>query len=170
MSTTLPAVVLLCDEPPVPSKEGVGRVDGAEPTKHSPKNTLCGAGKRATRLGVSALIEQADVEELPYPDHGFDTVTATSVFCSVADPVRGLQELRRVVRTDGQVLLLEHVRPRVRGLGWLFDLLPPITRRLFGPEINRRTEENVARAGLEILELRKNGIWREIVARPGRTD
>lgn len=42
--------------------------------------------------------------------------------------------------------------------------LTPMTRRLFGPEINRRTEENVTRVGLEIVEIRREGIWRETVA------
>ena len=55
--------------------------------------------------------------------------------------------------------------PRNRLLGWLADRLSPLTRRLFGPEINRRTEENVAAAGLEIVEIHRAGIWREIAAR-----
>ena len=55
--------------------------------------------------------------------------------------------------------------PRNRLLGWLADRLSPLTRRLFGPEINRRTEENVAAAGLEIVEIHRAGIWRETAAR-----
>jgi len=33
-----------------------------------------------------------------------------------------------------------------------------------GPEFNRCTEENVIRAGLRIGEVRREGIWREMVA------
>ena len=113
--------------------------------------------------GVDGLV-QGDAQRLPYPDAAFDTVTATCVFCSVADPVAGLREVRRVVKPTGQVLLLEHVRPRNRLLGWLFDLLSPLTRRLFGPSINRKTEENVAAAGLRVIDVRREGIWREIRA------
>jgi ubiquinone/menaquinone biosynthesis C-methylase UbiE len=123
------------------------------------------AQARAKRLGRTVALEEADVEALPYPDHSFDTVTATCVFCSVADPVRGLEEVRRVVKPDGRVLLLEHVRPENALLGKLFDLLTPITRRLLGPELNRRTEENVRRAGLDVIAVRRAGIWREIEAR-----
>lgn len=122
---------------------------------------------RAASLGRETRLELADVESLPYADDTFDTVTATCVFCSVDDPVQGLREVRRVVRPDGEVRLLEHVRPRNPFLGKLFDLLTPITRRLMGPEINRRTEENVAAAGLEIEAVNRDGIWREIVARKG---
>ena len=125
------------------------------------------AERRSTKLGISVNLEVADVQHLEFEDATFDAVTATCVFCSVADPVRGLAEVRRVVSPDGSVLLLEHVRPRNRGLGWLADRLTPVTRRLVGPEINRRTEENVLAAGLQITEIHRHGVWREIIARPG---
>ena len=130
------------------------------------RNMLARARVRADHLGRNVLLEQADVEALPHLSESFDTVTATCVFCSVADPIRGLREVRRVVKREGRVLLLEHVRPRNPILGKLFDLLSPITRRLIGPEINRRTEDNVRAAGLEIVHVRRDGVWREIEARP----
>ena len=128
---------------------------------------LARARRRADRLGVSVELEVADIETLPYPDESFDTVTATCVFCSVGDPVRGLREAARVVRPTGQVLLYEHVRPTNPVLGAVADVVSPLTRRLFGPELNRPTEHNVALAGLRIVELHRKGIWREIVATPG---
>jgi len=128
---------------------------------------LARAEKRADSLGRAVRLELADVEQLPYPDASFDTVCATCVFCSVADPVAGLREVGRVTRPDGQVRLLEHVRPHNRVLGWLADRLSPLTQRLIGPAINRRTEDNVRAAGLEPIEVRHHGVWREILARPG---
>lgn len=125
---------------------------------------LARAGRRAARLGLGVTLRQADVEQLAFADASFDTVVATCVFCSVADPVRGLAEVRRVVKPDGLVLLLEHVRPSSPLLGWLADLVSPITKRLMGPELNRPTEETVARVGLRALDVRREAIWREIVA------
>lgn len=130
---------------------------------------LAHARRRAARLGLDVRLEEADVEDLPFPDASYDTVTATCVFCSVAHPVEGLREARRVVKPEGKVLLLEHVRPESRLWGWLFDRASPLVQRLVGPAIDRRTVENVRSAGLDIITLRKRGIWREIVARPSPT-
>lgn len=116
-------------------------------------------GRRSVPLVV------ADVGDLPFPDQAFDTVAATCVFCSVADPVGGLAELARVIKGDGAVLLLEHVRPRSRLWGWVFDRLAPLVRRVAGPEINRRTDDNVPRAGLVATDVRASGVWREMTAR-----
>ncbi|HEY3359314.1 MAG TPA: class I SAM-dependent methyltransferase [Polyangia bacterium] len=129
---------------------------------------LARARRRGERLGMPVSLEQADVQQLPYPDGAFDTVVATCVFCSVPDPAAGLRELRRVVKRDGQVLLLEHVRPRRRFFAWLADVLVGLTRRFFGDEWNRPTETTVRHAGLEIVAQRGKGIWRELVARPTR--
>lgn len=128
------------------------------------------ARRRADSLGRAIDLEHADVQALPFPDESFDTVTATCVFCSVEDPVRGLEEVRRVLKRDGEARLLEHVRPHNAVLGKLSDWISPLTRRLFGPEMNRRTEENVRAAGLEIADIRREWIFREIVARPAPRD
>lgn len=127
---------------------------------------LARARRRAYSLGMDARLEVADIEQLPFSDASFDTVTAACVFCSVDDPVRGLREAARVVRPGGQVLLYEHVRPDNPVLGRIADLISPLARTLFGPELNRPTERNIEAAGLHVTEVRRRGIWREVVASP----
>lgn len=128
------------------------------------------ARSKTETLATSVTLKRADVTKLPLPDDHFDTAVATCVFCSVADPVAGLRELGRVTKPDGQVLLLEHVRPRNPLLGRLADWATAVTRRVFGFRANRRTEENVEAAGLQIVEVTREGIWREIVARPPHSE
>ncbi len=129
---------------------------------------LARARRRAARLGLRPRFVEADVHHLPFPDDTFDTTLATAVFCSVADPIAGLEELRRVTRPGGRILLLEHVRPTNPLLGLIADLITPITRRLFGFRANRRTEENVVAAGIEPTTVLRRGIWREIVGQPAK--
>jgi ubiquinone/menaquinone biosynthesis C-methylase UbiE len=127
---------------------------------------LARAHERAQRLGIRATLDLADIEALPFPDASFDTVTAACVFCSVDDPIQGLREAARVVRPNGQILLYEHVRPGNRLLGKLTDLISPYTRRWFGPELNRPTEQHAQTAGLRLVDVRRRGTWREIIAWP----
>ncbi len=124
------------------------------------------AQRRTQPLGLSTTLLEGDAHALPFGDNDFDTTVGTCVLCSVADPVAVVREMDRVTHPDGQILLLEHVRPQARLLGWVADLATALTRRIFGFRANRRTEENVAIAGVEIAEIRRRGIWREIVARP----
>jgi ubiquinone/menaquinone biosynthesis C-methylase UbiE len=111
---------------------------------------LARARRRASVLGKDVELKQVDVQNLRFPDHAFDTVFATFVFCSVQVPVLGLQELRRVCKPGGRLLLLEHMRPGNPRLGRLFDLLNPLMVRMMGSHINRRTMENIRDAGWRI--------------------
>jgi len=126
------------------------------------------ARQRAVKLGVEAEIMEGDAQSLEFADDSFDAAAATFVFCSVPDPVLGLQELARVVRPGGSIFLMEHVRSTDPLMGKLMDLVNPIVRTLMGPNINRDTVENVKRANLAILnveDLDRGGIFKIIHAR-----
>lgn len=114
---------------------------------------LAKARRKAMRLNPSTDLLQMDVQQLDFGDGVFDTVFATFVFCSVPDPVQGLCELRRVCKPGGRLVLLEHMRPANWLLGLIFDALNPLTVRLTGANLNRRTVENVKRAGWRILSV-----------------
>ncbi len=114
---------------------------------------LARARERARKLGLDVDLQWMDVQHLAFPDDTFDAAVATFVFCSVPDPIRGLQELARVVKPNGDIWLLEHVRVDKPLIGPLMDLLNPLVVRLVGANINRRTVDNVRRAGLSLVSV-----------------
>jgi SAM-dependent methyltransferase len=48
----------------------------------------------------------ADVQDLPFEDCTFDRIISTCVFHHLNDPVRGLEEIRRVIRIGGYISIL----------------------------------------------------------------
>ena len=63
-----------------------------------------------------------DVEDMSFPDQSFDCVVSTFVFCSVPRPIKGLSEIKRVLKSDGRAVFLEHVRSENEFLGksWIY--------------------------------------------------
>ncbi len=116
------------------------------------------AARRAERSGQQVDLLLADAQHLPFRDDVFDAVAATFVFCSVPDPVLGLSEVARVVRGEGQIHLLEHVRSGNSIAGRVMDLLNPIVVRLSGANINRDTVSNVAKAGVKVDSVVSRGL------------
>lgn len=116
---------------------------------------LTRARKKASKQKVSVVLIEMDVQRLDFPDNFFDTIFATFVFCSVPDPVAGLKELNRVCKPDGNLILIEHVRPENVILGFLFDVLNPLVVRMMGANINRRTLENIVKAGWNVRSKEK---------------
>ncbi|MEP6569970.1 MAG: methyltransferase domain-containing protein [Acidobacteriota bacterium] len=98
---------------------------------------------------------QSCAEQLPFGNNSFDAAFGTLVFCSVARPDEAFNELCRIVKPGGTVLLLEHVRPSGL-LGPVFDLLNLITVPLFDDHFNRRTAEAAQAAGLKVVKVEKS--------------
>jgi ubiquinone/menaquinone biosynthesis C-methylase UbiE len=132
------------------------------------RRMLSRARKKALQNNLKVEFLEMDAQQLAFPDHFFDTVFATFVFCSVPDPVLGLKELRRICKPDGRLLLLEHMRPGSPVLGFLFDLVNPLVVRMMGANINRMTIDNIKSAGwqIKIDQRLSSDIVRWIEAKP----
>jgi phosphatidylethanolamine/phosphatidyl-N-methylethanolamine N-methyltransferase len=107
------------------------------------------ARRRRTRAVVQ--LSQTDVHHLAFPDATFDQVVGSFLLCNVANPPAVLQEVHRVLRPGGRLLLLEHVRgahPWVARLTDLLDLPWHAWNR--SCHLNRETGATVASANFTI--------------------
>jgi phosphatidylethanolamine/phosphatidyl-N-methylethanolamine N-methyltransferase len=110
---------------------------------------LAVARRRWTRAVVQ--LSQTDVHRLTFPDATFDGIVGSFLLCNVADPPAVLQEVRRVLRPGGRLLLLEHVRGAHPWVARLTDLLDlPWHAWSRSCHLNRETEATVASAGFTI--------------------
>jgi len=123
------------------------------------------AKKRSEDLKRKVFLLNTDAQLLGFKDNSFDIVITTFVFCSVAEPVTGLKEIKRVLKPGGKLFMLEHVRAENEFFGKIMDIIDPITFNLTGAHINRKTKENLIKAGFEVKEEKIGGILRIFCSR-----
>lgn len=134
--------------------ERVERVEATEPDSAM----LLYARERAAKARVPVNLTQAPVGNLPFADESFDSAVVTLVFCSVNDPLRGLSEVRRVLKPGGPLLMLEHVRAHGAITVAMQNVITPFTKLLAGNcHWNRDTEKTVSEAGFQIEQRHEAG-------------
>jgi len=113
-------------------------------------------------------LTQMNAEHLDFADNHFDTVTTSLMLCTVPDPTVALQEMARVCKPDGLIVLLEHVRARNPLLAGMQKMLNPLQVRMLGCHLDRPTNRLIRDLGfrVEAEQTRFFGIFHLIVARP----
>lgn len=115
--------------------------------------------RRLHRYGHVSRIVDAPGERIPLAGASVDTVVSTLVLCTVNDPEQALREIARVLRPDGQLLFIEHVRARSRFLAACQDfMLQPWLRFAAGCRCNRPTLELMRACGFEVAA--DDAVWR----------
>jgi SAM-dependent methyltransferase len=110
--------------------------------------------KKLSRSGRLAGLIDAPAERLPIADGCVDTVVSTFVLCTLDDPDLALQEIRRVLRPDGQLLFIEHVRAGSPTLArWQDRLAIPWRNFACGCRCNRATAELIVTCGFELEQI-----------------
>ncbi len=111
--------------------------------------------RRLSRSQIRARIVDAPAERLPFADRSVDTVVSSLVLCTVTSPDLALREIARVLRPDGQLLFIEHVRSDSPPLAhWQDRLDKPWCRFARGCRCNRATAELIVTCGLELADIR----------------
>jgi ubiquinone/menaquinone biosynthesis C-methylase UbiE len=116
---------------------------------------------------LNIKFEAMDAEHLEFPDGSFDTVVSALSTCTFPDPLGALQEMKRVCRDDGLILLLEHGHS---SWPWLARYQDRHEYEHYeshaGCRWNQEPLQLVEAAGLKVINSRRSvlGIYHSIVA------
>jgi len=133
-------------------REGLDGLTVTEPDPHMFKQLR----ERAAKVCAGAELVQAGAEDLPFEDDSFDTAVVTLVLCTVPNPAAALQEIKRVLAPEGQLLFLEHVRSPDPNLARWQDRLEQPWRFLGdGCHCNRDTVSAISTAGFDLGDIER---------------
>lgn len=112
-------------------------------------------GSKITSAPFPVELVQQGAESLPLADHSVDTVLATFTVCSIADPLRALREMRRVLKPDGVLLFAEHGLAPDPGVQRWQHRLNPIWRSFSGGcNLDRRMDALITASGFRIVTMK----------------
>jgi ubiquinone/menaquinone biosynthesis C-methylase UbiE len=133
--------------------EAVSRLVLIEPDRHMRRRL----GRRLESLDRDAEIVAASAEDLPFPDATFDTAVATLVLCSVRSQQAVLAEIARVLKPNGRLLFLEHVRSGDPKIARRQDRIRPLYN-LVGCNPNRDTLTRIDASPLTVESVKHGEI------------
>jgi ubiquinone/menaquinone biosynthesis C-methylase UbiE len=121
---------------------------------------------RANSLGRNVRLQQADAHALPFDDATFDTVVCTFALCSIPDIDTALDEMTRVLRPGGNLILVDHVASSSRIARGVQRALELVTVPLGGEHFLRRPLSKVRQRPFTVERTNrfKLGIVERLVA------
>jgi ubiquinone/menaquinone biosynthesis C-methylase UbiE len=128
----------------------VKKVIGLDPSEASWKL----AGERAKDLPFPVEFVGLPGEQIPLDDRSVDTVLVTFSLCTIPDPAKALEGMRRVLRPGGKLIFCEHgAAPDADVLKWQ-NRINPVWKVLFGGcNLNRRMPAIIEGSGFKISDL-----------------
>jgi ubiquinone/menaquinone biosynthesis C-methylase UbiE len=133
------------------------------------------ATEHARLTGVTVDLRQGDVANMPFDSASFDLVVCQAAFKNFPQPVRALNEMHRVLRTDGTAVIHDLSKDasnaemdeeveamklsRFNAFMTKFVLATLLRRRAYSPVEFKRV---VAESAFRTCEIRKDGIGMEV--------
>ncbi|AAZ54773.1 class I SAM-dependent methyltransferase [Thermobifida fusca] len=115
---------------------------------------LSQARTAASRASFPVELHEGDARHLPFSDADFDTVVCFLALCEIPGQAAALNEMRRVLRTGGRLLLLDHVEYTRAPMRWI----EPLRARRRGTAPRRRPVD-VARDQGFVIDQHHSLAW-----------
>ncbi|AJD89763.1 type 11 methyltransferase [Jeotgalibacillus malaysiensis] len=116
------------------------------------------AAAKIKKASVPIQTYQAKAEQLPFPDQSFDAITGTLVFCTIPDPIKALEEIKRVSKPDATFHFFEHVKVDQQTAAKAQELLTPAWKAVCdGCHLDRPTIQLFEEAGFKVEKVKRYG-------------
>lgn len=128
----------------------VSRLRGVDPSD----KLLSMASRKVVGLPFPVDLACELAEELSAESASFDTVLTTWTLCSIAEPLKALREMKRVLKPDGRLLFVEHGHaPDPSVQKWQSRINPIWKRFTGGCHVNRKIDDLIREAGFNLANL-----------------
>lgn len=114
------------------------------------------ARARAQELGREVDLRLDDAQALSFASESFDTVVVTLALCAVPDDRQAIREVARVLRLDGRLVWLEHVRSPIAPVRWVQRLLDPLLVRLEADHLLRDPLDHIEQEPFTVERLERS--------------
>jgi ubiquinone/menaquinone biosynthesis C-methylase UbiE len=113
------------------------------------------ARRRAAAAGIHADFLLGSAAAIPLPDNTMGTFVMTWTLCSIPDPLVALREMRRVLKSSGKLLFVEHgLSPEPGVERWQHRLTPVWHHIAGGCHLDRKMDDLIRSADFNLTELR----------------
>jgi ubiquinone/menaquinone biosynthesis C-methylase UbiE len=94
---------------------------------------------------------QSAEERIPLADSTVDTIIMTWSLCSIPNPETALRQMRRVLKSEGRMIFIEHGRSPDRSVMSWQDRITPLWKRIGGGcHLNRKIDDLIRDAAFRI--------------------
>lgn len=115
------------------------------------------AKQRAKNLPFAIQFLNTPAENIPLPDNSVDSVVSTWVLCSVAEPEKVLEEIKRVLRPGGRFIFIDHGISPNPLIAFLQYISTPVTKYLAGNcHLNRDIKQIISNADFTVQKIEQS--------------
>ena len=131
------------------------------------KEMLRQARKKVEKYGMSNVeILEMDACDLEFEDDSFDFVVATHIISVVPEPFKVVNEMRRVAKPDGKLVIVNHFVSSNPLIAKMENMCDPFFRKL-GWRMDMSLEDLISETDLKVnktLKLNKIDLWKIVHA------
>lgn len=112
------------------------------------------AEKRAVNLPFDIKFIEQKCEEIPLESNSADTILITYTLCTIPDVMKALEEVRNILKPDGELIFCEHGLAPDKHIRFWQDKINPIWKRIGGGcHLNRPIPYLIEQAGFKIKSM-----------------